>query len=104
VAIERHVDGEVIPVTAYTFSSGRVDRTSDLRVDSFIVLPGGKLCRDIDSVASAARGHAGRFFGAAQVQVVTDTQWDRSERDELFLQLVRAAGPLLRAARGGMTR
>jgi hypothetical protein len=104
VATEGGVDGEAITVTSYTFTSGRTDRTSDLRVDSFVVLPDGRTCRDIDAVEAAARGFRGKFFGAAQVQIVTDTEWGDSEREELFRQLIRAAGPLLRATRGGMTR
>jgi hypothetical protein len=65
-------------------------------------LSDGRLFRDLDGVEAAGRGNAGRPFGAVQFQVITDTEWGDSERDELFRQLVGAAGPLLRTARGGV--
>jgi hypothetical protein len=101
---ERHVDGEAIPVTDYTFTSTRIDRTDELRIDNFMVLPDGQVCRDMDAVETVAQDHRRKFFGAAQVQIITDTQWSDSERDDLFRQLARAAGPLLREMRSGVTR
>jgi hypothetical protein len=58
----------------------------------------------MDAVETVAQDHRRKFFGAAQVQIITDTQWSDSERDDLFRQLARAAGPLLREMRSGVTR
>jgi hypothetical protein len=104
IATERQVDGEAIPITDYTFTSTRIDRTNELRIDNFMVLPDGPMCRDMDAVATVAQDYRRKFFGAAQIQIITDTQWSDSERDELFRQLIRAAGPLLREMRSGVTR
>ena len=67
-----------------------------------MVLPDGQVCRDMDGVETAAQDYRRKFFGAAQVQIVTDTQWSDADREELFSQLVRAAGPLLREMRSGV--
>jgi len=101
---ERSVDGETIPVTDYTFTSTRVDRTSELRIDNFMVLPDGQVCRDMDGVEVAAQDYRRKFFGAAQVQVITDAQWNDADRVEFFGQFIRAAGPLLGEIRRGVTR
>jgi hypothetical protein len=104
VRAERSVDGETFPVTDYAFTSTRVDRTSDLRIDNFMILPDGQICRDMDGVERAAQDYRRKHFGAAQVQLVTDSQWDEADRVELFGQVMRAAGPLLREIRRGVTR
>jgi hypothetical protein len=104
VPIDRTVDGEVFPVTDYTFTSTRLDRASELRIDNFMVLPDGQLCRDMDGVEVAAQDYRRKFFGAAQVQIVTDAQWGESDRVKFFGQVMRAAGPLLREIRRGVTR
>jgi hypothetical protein len=103
-AAQRRVDGGAIPVTDYTFSASRLDGAADVRIDSFLVLPDGRTYRDLDAVEAASRDDGRRFFGAAQVQVVTDAQWNDSDRDEVFRRLIGAAGPLLRAMRSGATR
>jgi hypothetical protein len=101
---ERSVDGETVPVTDYTFTSTRLDRTSELRIDNFMILPDGQMCRDMDGVESAAQDYHRKHFGAAQVQLVTDAQWSEAERVELFGQVMRAASPLLREIRRGVKR
>jgi hypothetical protein len=102
VPAEREVDGEKIPLTQYTFTSSRMDRSSELRVDNFMVLPDGQMGRDMDSVEAAAQNYRRKFFGAAQVQFITDAEWGEAEREDLFRQLIEAAGPLLREMRSGV--
>lgn len=104
VAKTREVDGEGIPITDYTFASRRVDYANELRIDNFMVLPDGQLCRDMDAVEAMAQDYRRKFFGAAQVQVISDARCSESEREDMFRQLIRAAGPLLREMRGGTTR
>jgi hypothetical protein len=98
------VDGDQIPITDYTFTSTRIDRTSELRIDNFMVLPDGQMCRDMDGVELAAQDYRRKFFGAAQIQVITNAQWNETDRVELFNQVIRAAGPLLLEMRHGVTR
>lgn len=104
VPAERQVDGRPVAVTEYTFTSARIDRNGDLRIDNFMVLPDGRMCRDMDGVETAAQDYRRKFFGAAQVQVITNSEWSNSDRAELFGQLVGAADPLLREIRSGVKR
>ena len=102
--VDRVLDGETIPITDYTFVSKRIDRTSELRIANFMVLPDGQVCRNMDGVESAAQDYRRKFFGAAQVQIVTDASWDGFERDELFQAVIAAVEPLLEAIRDGVRR
>jgi hypothetical protein len=100
----RELDGESIPVTDYTFTSTRIDRASELRISNFMVLPDGQICRDMDGVETAARDYRRKFFGAAQVQIVTAAEWSDADRDELFSHVMGAAGPLLREMSSGVKK
>jgi hypothetical protein len=104
VAADRHVDGETFPLMQYTFKSKLLERPVELRIDNFMVLPDGQLCRDMDGVEISAQEYRRKFFGAAQVQVITDASWNESDRHDLFRQLVAAAKPLLDEIRSGVTR
>ena len=102
VPAERQAGGETLQVTDYQFTSQRFDRTGELRIDNFMVLPDGRVCRDMDGVEALARDHRRKFFGAAQVQVVTDATWSESDRHEVFRELIGAAQPLLDELRSGV--
>ena len=101
---DRWVDGERVTITDYTFTATRVDRASDLRVGNFMVLPDGQMCPDMDGVETAAQDYRRKFFGAAQVQVITDAGWSEADRVEFFRKVTGAAGPLLREIRSGVKR
>ena len=99
VATERTVRGETVPVTDYSFTSTRLERTMEVRIDNFMVLPDGRVCRDMDGVEAVARDHRQKFYGAAQVQVVTDATWLAADRVDVFSDLIAATRPLLDALR-----
>ena len=104
VPAERRAGDETFTVTDYTFASKRVDRTNVLRIDNFMVLPDGRVCQDMDGVEALAQDHRRKFFGAAQVQVITDAGWSEADRADVFRQLIGAAAPLIRDIRGGVAR
>ena len=99
---ERRQSGGAIPVTDYRFNSGRIERAIELRIDNFMVLPDGQFSADMRGVEHIAKDYRLKFFGAAQVQLITDSTWSRAERDELFRELVSAAEPLLDTIRNGV--
>lgn len=101
---ERPQNGVVIPLTDYRFNSGRIERTTELRIDNFMILPDGQFSADMGGVEHIAKDYRLKFFGAAQVQLITDSSWSRAERDELFQELMSAAEPLLNAIRNGVRR
>ena len=69
--------------------------------DFFLVLPRGGFVPDMQSVTDAAGRYDQRFFGAAQVQVITPARLTDDRRDAVTRELVGAHRPLLRALRGG---
>jgi hypothetical protein len=95
------IDGWTIEGMQYEFSSSRLDGDMFLLVDNFMVLSDGSTCRDMDGVTDAARDHRRKFYGAAQVQLLTDYSFTPAEREDLFRRLVRAHLPLLDAIREG---
>ena len=88
------VDDLTIDAMAYTFSRARFDRTEEIVVDHFILLPHGTTCRDMTGL-DAARIYRDRFLGAAQMQVVSDADLPDSERQEAFEALIRAHRKLI---------
>ena len=104
VPTERRVGNENFPVTDYAFLSKRLDRAVELRVENFMVLPDGRVCRDMEGVEALAQDHRRKFFGAAQVQVITDAGWSTADRADAFRQLIGAAAPLIDDIRGGVSQ
>lgn len=102
VATERTAGGEAFPVTDYAFSAKHNGGVNDIRIDNFMILPDGQLCRDMIGVEKLAQDYRRKFFGAAQVQILTHSGWSDAEREELFEQLIgRIAAPLVREIRNG---
>ncbi|MEL7088177.1 MAG: exosortase-associated EpsI family protein, partial [Planctomycetota bacterium] len=91
------VDGLSFPGIEYTFAIDTVGRRSELVVANFMILPGVGFAADMDSVREAGSSHLRRHFGAAQVQVVSDAAYPRDQRDAVFVEIVRAHLPLIRA-------
>lgn len=102
VTKEQRLNGAAIDVTDYRFNSGRIERSTELRIDNFMVLPNGEFSPDMQGVEEVAKDYRRKFFGAAQVQLITDGTWTRAERDELFLEVLSAAEPMLGVIRNGV--
>jgi hypothetical protein len=98
------VDGLEIHGMCYEFASGRFDRPELATIANFMVLPDGTTCRDMDGVTNNARNPRKKFFGAAQVQLVSDGAVGKAECDELVSTFVRANRPLLGTILSGVTR
>lgn len=90
--------------TQYEFVQQSVDRFASLVVAHFIVMPDGTICRSMDAMRTSAARVSDRFYGAAQVQVVTSGQVPEAEREAIFADLVRGHLPLIRQIRAGVVR
>ena len=99
---ERLVNGRTYPFTDYQFTSGRIERATELRIDNFMVLPDGQVTPNMQGVEDVAKDYRRKFFGAGQVQLITDASWGRSERDEFFREVISAAEPMLEVIRSGV--
>lgn len=84
--------------TRYTFESNDFRRVGETVVDDLIILPDGRIQGDMSGVERRI-GSWQRYFGAAQVQLVStdvDSQAAQTHNSELILTALR---PLIDAAR-----
>lgn len=96
------IEGTVIPAMRYHFMRKRLERVSEIRVENFMILPDGQFCRDMSGVETSAQDYRRKFFGAAQIQVITDAGVGDAEREQLFRQFIGAAKPLIDEIRAGV--
>ena len=95
------VAGESLPGLRFRMHKTVDGRRAEQVVDFFMVLPDGRIVREMDTVTDAAARHDWRFYGAAQVQVLTSGAMSDAERDAVFRDLVSAHQPLLDTLRAG---
>jgi hypothetical protein len=91
------VNGITIPGTRYRFADTSVSAPSVTVVDNFVLLPNGRIARDMDEMRVVVKDRRLRPYGAAQVQVVTDGAMRDERRDDVFRALVEPSIPLLMA-------
>jgi hypothetical protein len=88
----RDLPAGLLAAEGYTLGRRRV-------VLNFLIVPGVGVVRDMKGVNDAAEDYQQRHRGAAQVQVVFDPSWslpDRTERDDIAVELLSSALPALR--------
>jgi hypothetical protein len=88
----------------YEFASSKPGRLSHLVVDDFFVLPDGRMERDMSEVDAVARNPRKKFYGAAQIQIVSDGTLAEQEHEEVLAMFVRAARPMIDAVREGVAQ
>ena len=96
------IDGLPIVGTEYTFAKSQFDQSSSIVIYNFMVLPDGRLARDMDAVNEAAQDHRRKFYGAAQVQVVFDAGMPVEEREAILRDMIIAHRELLEVIRDGV--
>jgi hypothetical protein len=86
------VNGRTIPGYEYHFTEVLGGRSSRTTVYNFLIVPGRGIVRDMKGVEQAAEDYQQRYFGAAQFQVVFQSDGSaepsREERDEMFATLM----------------
>lgn len=99
--METRVNGLVIPSTQYRFSYHQPEGTSRMVVNNFMILPDGRIMPDIGGVRRAASDYTSRFYGAAQVQLITSDRMSEERRQAVFERLVSANRDVIHAIRSG---
>ncbi len=86
------VNGKQIPGYEYHFTEVLAGRSTRTTVYNFLIVPGRGIVRDMKGVEQAAEDYEQRYFGAAQFQVVFQSdgsaERSREERDEIFATLM----------------
>lgn len=97
------VDGDVLQGTMYEFSrTDRQNRTSAIKVYDVMVLPNGQTAPDMTGVDRVARHREQRYYGAAQIQILTDAAMPEADRTQVISLLLRGAKPAIDAIRAGV--
>jgi len=76
--------------TEYGFSYGSVGGARRIVIANFMLLPDGTIAPDMDAVRRIAADHKRRFFGAAQVQIVSDARLPAQQRERMVRELLKA--------------
>jgi hypothetical protein len=67
-----------------------------------MILPDNQTARDMDGVYRIARNRRMRYFGAAEIQVLTDDKVTSEERTEIVNVLLASYKPMIDAIRSGV--
>jgi hypothetical protein len=82
--------------TEYAFTMDDTGKTRAIVVANVLFLPGGKVLRDMNSVARTIAGAGGQASGSGQMQVYFDANITREERDEAITSLMDGYGNVIR--------
>lgn len=93
-----------VPGKEYDFvrSSGR--ETQEQFVYNFMILPDGKLVRDMDGIYQTAKSYRKKFYGAGQIQLVFPIGMSSTEREEAAREFVAASKPVIQTILAGVER
>lgn len=96
-----NVNGTLFTGTEYQFESSTLDSPALTVVENFMILPNGHLARDMGEVAAQLRLRT-RYLGAAQVQVIFQSDTSLEERNAICARFIVAHMPLIDAIRSGV--
>ncbi len=96
-----HADNQPYEGREYRFSKALAD--GELFVSNFLIVPDGRVAGDMAVVTDASGDYELRYFGAAQVQVLTEGTLTPERRREVVEAFVTAYRPLIEAMRHGHT-
>jgi hypothetical protein len=92
-----------VHLTEYEFEAINFETDKLTIVENFMILPDGRTCRDMTEVRKDIALNT-RFFGAAQVQLVFQSDVPAEEREKICRAFIQAYQPLIDAIRSGVPR
>lgn len=95
--------GFTITGIEYEFSYGTIAGAQRMIVANFMILPDGRTSPDMTAVYRVASDRQRRFYGAAQVQIVTDARMPEQQRQRIVLDFVEASADVLQTILSGGT-
>ena len=72
----------------YTFSRNQQNQQVRMNVANFILLPSGRIARDMSELDKVASDYTRHFYGAAQLQLITSPDINDQQRQQIFDQLI----------------
>jgi len=90
--------------TLYKFTQDTLEGTRAMWVFNLMVLPNGQTAPDMGAVDGIARDRKMRYFGAAEIQVITSVDLPERDRYQVTAVLLTGARPLIDAIRRGVVQ
>ncbi|MEX0885580.1 MAG: exosortase-associated EpsI family protein [Phycisphaeraceae bacterium] len=100
--LTRQLGDQRVPMMRYEFTMDRTAGRSRMIVDNFLVLPDGRIVRDMDEVRRAAGSYTRRIYGAAQVQIVYRADGSDERREQAFDTLLGPMRDAIQTIRAGV--
>jgi hypothetical protein len=88
--------------TTYEFSSSKLAMKGSMKVFDLMILPNGQTAPDMSGVYTIARDRRQRHFGAAQIQILTESMMSEEDRAKVIETLLGVAQPIIQAIRAGV--
>lgn len=88
----------------YQFSRGSFQQSTSIAVADFMLLPDGRVARNMQLVRVWAEMADKRIYGAAHLQIVCDATLPKDIRDEIVRDLLTGYAPLVRVIGSGIPR
>jgi hypothetical protein len=86
----------------YEFEFRTFEKSESKHIANFMIMPDGTIQRDMEAIEAQASDLRKRFYGAAQVQIVVDTNYPAEEREQIFRDLVGGNRQVIDAIRSGV--
>ena len=80
--------------TEYEFRGSNFSMNDAVVVQNFVMLPDGRICRDMEQVKSQVSQRE-RYYGAAQIQLAFNASMSAESRDAALVELAAAFRPLI---------
>lgn len=90
-----------LPVREYYFVKSRGAMIDEIYVANLVIMPDGRILRDVSAVRAAEADRARRFFGAAQIQLVFSASIPQEQRRAIFSEILGANTEMLDALCSG---
>jgi hypothetical protein len=94
VRTELQLGGTVIPAIIYNFTRNEMETVSHTVVYNFFILPDGFVTRMSD-VQKASGKREARPYGAAQIQIIMDSNTPESSRAGIAEELLKPLMPII---------
>jgi len=96
-------DAVLIPAREYKLVKSDPNNADQMVVGNFLIVPDGRLVRDITGLGGLSVNKYHNQFGAAQMQVVIHGYLTVNVREQIFRELVIGHYPLIQAIQSGNT-
>lgn len=91
------INGMTIPIKWYNLVKPSTDNAERMSVGNFMIVPDGRLVRDMTGLGGLSATKSHNQFGAAQMQVVVPGYLTANVRDQIFRELVTGHFSLIQA-------